>query len=367
MRIVITSITDNGVHRCNKEFIQELLEQKHEVIVIAPNKDKNRLIEKMGCKYINVSIEPHGTNPIKEMKMIKQYIKLYKTIKPDLVIAYTIKPNIYSGIACRKLKIDYISSINGIGDSLFNKSIVQKIVIKLLRIALKNAKKVFFQNKYNVDFFVKNKIVNYELSEVVPGSGINLTEHTFEEYPNPNDSINIIYIGRVTRDKGARELIDGINEICKSYQTRFIIVGKCDELYKDDLDNLVNKKYVTYLGMVQPDEIHELIKKSYAVILPSYHEGISNALLEGGACGRPLLTTYAEGCIETFEDNVTGIGFNPKSTESLIAAVNKFLNLDYESKKMMGKLSRKKIEQEFDRRIVVDAFIREVKRIEKGK
>lgn len=188
-----------------------------------------------------------------------------------------------------------------------------------------------------------------------------LEEHCYEEYPEESGGIRFLYVGRIMKDKGIGELLAGAERLKKHYPNLcFELAGGYDEeSFRDRIEDLERKEIVRYLG--EQTDIHSIMKEHHAVILPSYHEGLSNVLLEAAACGRPVLATEVPGCRETFEDGISGIGFKPKSSEALVHAVEKFMALPHESRRQMGIRGRKKVEREFDRHIVMDAYMQEIK------
>lgn len=368
MKIVITSITFEGIMRNKKDLLVKLRDIGHAICIVAPSSSSTDGCRELGFDYYPIAIASHGKNPLNDYGVYRQYLKLYKMIKPDLVLALTIKPNVYSGFACRRLGIPYIGTINGIGDAIFNGGILSALTLCLLKNGLKKAEAVFFQNKTNRQLFIDKGIVKAEDAYLVPGSGININQHPYEEYPLSTEPVVLIFIGRMSKDKGIRELIEA-SRILKEKGLKIVInlVGACSGIYKDMVDSAVKDGLVNCLGKVEPHEIHKILTNSHAVLLPSYHEGIANVLLEGGAAGRPIIATFAEGCEETFDDGISGIGFKPRDVDSLLQAIEKFLNMTNEERKIMGLEAHKKIIREFDRNIVDDAYMKRIQDWEKNK
>ena len=357
MKILILANNDVGLYKFRKELIEALLKE-HEVHISLPYGEFVDDMVELGCIYHNVEFDRHGTNPIKELGQISYYKKLLKSIKPNVVLTYTIKPNIYGGMACAAVKVPYFCNITGLGTAIENLGIMQKISLTLYRLGLKKARKVFFQNQQNLDFMLKHKVVksNYHL---LPGSGVNLNNFTLMDYPNEQTNINFLFIGRVMKDKGIDEFLSMAKQIKSKYQcTSFDIIGMIDGDYEDTINTAVSEGYINYHGL--QSDVKPFIQKSHCVVLPSYHEGMANVLLEAAASGRPVIATDIAGCRETFDDGVSGFSCEPKSAESLIGAVEKFITIPYEQKKEMGIAGRKKVEQQFDRQIVINAYLKEI-------
>ena len=360
MKILILANSDLGLYKFRKELIKTLV-LEHKVFISLPWGEFVPELMELGCEYHQFEFERRGKNPVNELKIYLYYKKIINKIKPDVVLTYTIKPNIYGGLACAKLRVPYLVNITGLGTAVENGGFFQRIILALYKRALRRAQRVFFQNEENLTFFLKKKIVknNYQL---IPGSGVNLIEHCFEPYPKYDGSINLLFIGRIMKNKGIEEFLECAKYIRQNYSnTRFNIIGGVEtDKYIHQIADLESQGIVKYYGVQK--NVHDYIKNSHAIVLPLYHEGTANVLLEGAACGRPIIATNVAGCIETFDDGVSGLSCSPRSAQSLIEAVEKFLLLPYECKAEMGRAGRLKMEKEFDRNIVIEAYLKEIKK-----
>lgn len=357
MKVLVLTNSDLGLYKFRKELLQSLIDHGNEVFISLPDGKFVQSMVAMGCHFIQTSLERRGMNPIKDLMLVFQYKRIIQKIEPDVVLTYTIKPNIYGGIVCRIYKIKYIENITGLGTAIEDKGALSKVLLLLYKIGLKGAAQVFFQNKRNQKFFKAKSII--KKSRLIPGSGVNLQEHCYEEYPDTGE-IRFLFIGRIMRDKGIDELLICAKYISEKYRNvYFDLIGDYDEeRYRDEIAFLEKAGTITYLG--SQDNVHTFIRSHHAIILPSYHEGLSNVLLEAAACGRPVLATLVPGCRETFIDGISGIGFSAKSSDALIKAVENFISLPYEKRREMGIYGREKMEQEFDRKLVIDAYIDEI-------
>lgn len=361
MKILIFTNKDTGLYKFRKELLQQLINDGVHVFIALPDGEYIPLLKKMGCIFCETPVDRRGMNPWKDLRLLIRYNRLIRKIRPDIVLTYTIKPNIYGGIICRLYHVKYIETITGLGTAIEDKGILSKILLLLYKVGLKNASQVFFQNAENQRFFKENKMV--KKSRLISGSGVNLQEHCFEEYPTEDGELRFIFIGRIMKDKGIEELLICAEQLKAVYPNiYFDLVGNYDEeSYRAQVEELEKKGIVKYLAF--QSDVHSVIKRYHAIILPTYHEGLSNVLLEAAACGRPVLTTRIPGCRETYEEEVSGIGFEAKNTKSLIEAVEKFIGLAYEEKREMGIQGRKKMEREFDRQLVIEAYMQEIKGI----
>jgi len=356
-RILILANNDLGLYKFRKELLQELVKQ-YEVYISLPDGKFVSNLTNLGCKFINTPINRRGTNPITDLKLFLRYIKILKKINPDVVLTYTIKPNIYGGIACRLLKTPYISNITGLGTALENKGLLQKIIVHLYKISLRKAKCVFFQNTENQQFFIDNNI-SVGKGRLIPGSGVNLEHFQVLDYP-ASDTIEFVFISRIMKEKGIEQYLEAAEYIKNKYpNTRFHICGFCEEDYQDILEEMQSKGIIVYQGVL--DDVREILKITHCTVHPTYYpEGMSNVLLESAACGRPVITTDRSGCREIVDDGVNGYLAKPKDTLDLIKKIEQFIALDFDKKKKMGLAGRKKVEKEFDRQIVVNAYMEEI-------
>jgi galacturonosyltransferase len=322
-----------------------------------------QILRELGCHIIDLPLERRGTNPIQDWKLLRRYRTLLKEIRPDVVLTYTVKANVYGGWACCRTKTPYLANVTGLGDAIEHPGLLRKLVLALYRLGLRRANCVFFQNASNREFFLKQGAIGKKVPTcLLPGSGVNLKVHCPEVYPHEDNELRFLFIGRVMRDKGVEELFEAIEKIIKNnIEVRFRFLGDCDAAYRDRLDALCATGKVEYLGF--RNEIHSIIADSHCIVLPSYHEGTANSLLEAAATGRPVIATNVPGCRETFDDGVSGLGCEVKSADSLYEQILRFLSLSHEEREAMGKAGRRKMEKEFDRQIVIDAYLEEINRI----
>lgn len=341
------------------ELVQTLLQENWEVYICLPYGEKVDEMVSMGCRFIPIYIDKRGTNPFRDIKLMKDFKKIFLQIQPDIILTYTTKVNIYAGIIAGKMKIPYLMNISGLGTAVEYKSILQRLMIQLYRLSAKRAKCLYFQNKENQEFFQKHHIYNGKQT-LIPGSGVNIKRWYLMDYPEDKNGVEFLFIARVIKEKGIEEYLAAAEAIKKEYpDTVFHVLGPCDGDYRDMLNEYETREIIQYHGMIS--DTRKYIRKAHCTIHPSYYpEGISNVLLESAACGRPVITTNRSGCRETVEDGVTGYVFEQKDRTQLIECVRKFMKLDNEERRQMGLKGRKKMEKEFDRQIVIDAYRKEI-------
>lgn len=357
-KVLILVNHDVVIYNFRKELVERLLAEGHQVIISSPYGERIDELIEMGCKYFEVEIERHGTNPISEIKLLNYYKKLMRVVKPDIVLTFTIKPNIYGGLAAKKYAIPYIANITGLGTAVERKSMMQKVLILLYKLAFSKIQRIFFQNADNMQFFKDNNIM-VEKHRLVPGSGVNLDHFQVLEYP-PEETIEFVFISRIMKEKGIDQYIETAKYITQKYPyTRFHVCGFCEENYEDILRDLQEKGVLTYYGMVR--DIREILTNTHCTIHPTYYpEGISNVLLESAACGRPVITTDRSGCREVVDHGINGYMVRQLDSEDLIEKVEKFIELEHDKKKQIGLNGRRKVEKDFSRQIVVKAYLDEI-------
>ena len=354
-KVLILANKDGGLYGFRKELLQKLISEEHTVYCSFPFAEKAELIKDLGCNCINTYVSRRGTNPIEDFKLFLNYVKLIQKIKPDVVLTYTIKPNVYGGLACQVMRVPYIANVTGLGTAVQNGGFMQKLTLTLYKIGLRKAKMVFFQNSENRNFMTKKSIVKGN-NDLLPGSGVNLEQHCFEEYPKSDEKVILLTIGRIMKDKGINEILEAAKIIKAEHpNVIFRFIGAHDGNCEEALEAALKDGTVEHLNK-QPS-VHPFIKDSHATLHASYHEGMSNVLLETASSGRPVIATDVPGCKETYDDGVSGISFSAKDVDSLVRAVKRFLALTNEQKAQMGRAGRQKMENEFNREIIVNKYL----------
>jgi galacturonosyltransferase len=355
MHILILANSDVGLYKFRKELIEALLSLKHEVYISLPQGDFIKQLVEMGCHFIETNISRHGVNPITDLLLYMKYKSMLKEIKPDIVFTYTIKPNVYGGMACQTCKIPYLANVTGLGTAIQNGGILQKISMVLYKKGLKGAKHVFFQNSENHRFMTENGIVTSPTT-ILPGSGVNIEEYVYSDYPSEEDGIHFLFVGRIMKDKGIDEFLAAAKEIKGIYSNMvFDVVGGYDGPYESVIKKAQAEGLIQYHG--SQDDVRPFYRACHCVVLPSYHEGMANVLLEGAAIGRPLITTNIPGCREVVQDGDNGFLCEVRNADSLYKTILKIIHVDHSARNNMGLQSRKLVEEKFDRQIIIEQYI----------
>ena len=282
---------------------------------------------------------------------------MIKKVKPDLIITYTIKPNLYGGTIARILNKQYAINITGLGTAFQNEGFLKKMVVNWYKFVCKKVKVVFFENVGNKDVFTSNKILKEDKCICLNGAGVNLEDFPFKPYPENEDILHFLFIGRIMKEKGIEELFYAINRLKEEgYPVVLDILGGYEDNYKEQIDEYVNNGIVNYYGY--QSDVRPFIEKAHCFVLPSYHEGMANTLLENASMGRPLITSNIHGCLEAIHDN--GYLCKVKDQEDLYKKMKEFLELNHSERVQMGFNSRKHVEEVFDKRKVVEKTMKGV-------
>ena len=334
--------------------MKELSKLDYKIIVIAPQDEHSEMIP---YEYHHIKMNNHGLNPFQDVLTLIKIYKLFKNLKPDLILSYTIKSNIYGIIAASKLRISSVVNIAGLGTTFRKKNITSSFIRKFYRYAVHKADFIFFQNNEDLKLFTINqKFNNFKL---LPGSGVDLDRFA-PETTKKNNKFTFLLLGRLLKEKGVYEFVESAKEVRKKYETKFQLLGFIDSknpisIKKSEIDSWHKNGIIEYLGFT--NDVRRFILNADCVVLPSYYgEGVPKSLLEAASMGKPLITTDHTGCREVVEDGVNGFICMSKNVDDLSKKMIKMLNLKEKELKKMGLKSREKVIRDFDEKIVLDAY-----------
>ena len=368
--VALLTNNDDDIYCFRKELIEALIDNGYEVLISCPYGEKFELMDDIKYIYDNPSIDRRGTKIVEDSKLLLHYRKLFAHYKPDIVLTYTAKPNVYGSIAANRLNIPVINNLTGIGSVRNQPKMKKEFILSLFKHAYSKSSCVMFQNKANMKSALKMGLVKGDYM-LLPGSGVNTERYPLQEYPDGGDGIHgdpvvFNYIGRILADKGVEDYIKEEKRIKKKYPaTEFNLLGfiePTERHYEQDLVNLANKGIVYYLGSQK--HVIPFISRSHATIHPSmYGEGMSNVLLESASSGRPIITTDNPGCRETVVKNKSGYIYEGGNVNQLCEYIEKFLQMDNRDRQKMGQLGRKHVKKNFSRDIVIDAYLTKIQEI----
>ncbi len=366
MRILVAINHSYMLWQMRKELIKRLLDFG-EVVISTPFVGHEHDFEDMGCRCVEAVFDRHGTDPFQELKLIAYYEKVIDQEKPDLVITYSIKPNIYAGTICRLRGIPYCANITGLGTA-FRHKLISPAVTVMYRTAVRGAKAVFFENESNARLFTERKIIRPERIIRLPGAGVNLQEYAQQPYPDENSGIHFLYLGRIMRDKGVGEFLDVAERLKAELGDKvvFDVAGFYDgEELRERATRLAGQGVIVFHGF--QNDPRPCYNAAHCVILPSYHEGMSNVLLEAASTGRALITSDIPGCREAVEHGRSGYLVIPGDGDSLYNAAKRFLALTPQQREDMGLQGRKLVKDRFDREKVVESTLQALGLEQNGK
>lgn len=354
MKVLILTNYDVGLYQFRKELIEALLKD-HGVTISLPYGQLVEPLKEMGCTFVDTPVDRRGINPVTDLKLLLRYRKLLRAEKPDLVITYTVKPNVYGGLACRMAKVPYAVNITGLGTAFQKQGMLRKLVVFLYKTGLKKAKVVFFENDANRQLFVDEKIVPGEKCRLLSGAGVNLERYAYVPYPE-DGPVRFLFMGRVMKEKGVDELFAAMHRLhSRGCDCCLDVLGGYEEDYADVIRKNEAEGWLRYHGY--QTDVRSFIEKAHCFVLPSYHEGMANTNLECAAMGRPLITSDIPGCREAVVEGVSGLLCRVQDTDSLYDAMKRFLQLSREERQEMGVAGRAHMETVFDKNKVVSKTI----------
>ena len=365
--IALVTNNDDDVYCFRKEIIDSLIKNGYSVLISCPYGEKLNLIDDIEYIYDDPVIDRRGTSVTADAKLFFHYMSVLKKYRPDVVLTYTVKPNVYCGIASHFLKIPVISNVTGFGSVLQKSGMIRKFIMTLFKISFRRSECVMFQNSTNMRLAEESGMVKGDRL-LIPGSGVNTDRFPFIKYPDGGDGINggkvvFNYIGRILKEKGVDVYIEAAKRIKKKYpNTEFNMLGFIEPTeihYEKELKELEKDGIIRYFGSQK--DVRPFIALSHATIHPSmYGEGMSNVMLESASSGRPVITTDNPGCRETFIDSETGLLFKGGDADSLCNIIERFLSMPNEARAEMGARGREYIKSNFSRDIVADAYLKKI-------
>ena len=335
----------------------------HEVHTVAPHDDYTHYLEEAGCIHHDVKMDSRGANPVKDFALIFELLSIYRKTRPDIILHYTIKPNVYGTLAAAMLRIPVVNNVCGLGTIFLKETFVSKFAIALYKIAFRYPKKVFFQNPDDLNLFVNRKLIKEEICDLLPGSGIDLGHFQPNDFKR-NRPFTFLLISRLITDKGILEFLEAIRKLkAKGVQARFQVLGAKDPKHKrginaELIDEWVNNGTIEYLGTSK--DVRPFILAADCVVLPSYREGTPRTLLEASSSAKPIVTTDVPGCHHVVEHGLNGLLCKIKDADDLASKMEQMANFDDDTLRQMGKNGRTKMETQFDEKIVVQKYLQTI-------
>jgi len=352
--------TSWNIYNFRMNFISSLLAQGHEVHTVAPLDDYTHFLTEAGCIHHPVRMDSRGANPIKDTALIIELWSIYRKVRPDIILHYTIKPNVYGSLAAGMLGIPTINNVCGLGTVFLKDNLISAIAILLYKVSFRFASKVFFQNPDDLSLFLDKKLVASEKAELIPGSGIDLNRFQPVAFRR-NSSFTFLLISRLITDKGVLEYIKAVKQLrSEGINARFQILGAKDPKHKrgiklKTIDEWIKTGTIEYLGTTS--DVRRFIHQADCIVLPSYREGTPRTLLEAASSSKPIIATDVPGCHQVVRDRFNGLLCQLKNPEDLAQKMVAMANFDDATIKKFGENGRQKMEEEFDERVVINKYI----------
>ncbi|KAA5549185.1 glycosyltransferase family 4 protein [Adhaeribacter rhizoryzae] len=369
MRIAIVINKSWNIYNFRMGLVKAFLKLGHEVVAIAPEDEYSQKLVLAGCRYYPIEMESKGTNPLEDLMLTKRFYDCYRQVKPDVILQYTIKPNIYGTVAARLAGIPTINNVSGLGTVFIVRNFVSKVALKLYKFAFRFPIKVFFQNKEDRQLFLDHRLIKEQITDVLPGSGIDTQRFKPAPIFTRNQQFTFLMVARVLYEKGVVEYVEAARIIKARYpEVRCQLLGGIDEsgnigIKKSVFQEWVDEGAIEYLGTSGKVETH--IAEADCVVLPSYREGTPKTLLEAAAMGKPIVTTNVPGCRETVIEGQNGFLCEVRNSEDLADKMIKMYQLPVADLENMGKASRQLAEEKFDERYVIDKYLAAIQAIAK--
>jgi glycosyltransferase involved in cell wall biosynthesis len=362
MKIAVVLNTSWNIYNFRLNLIKALFNEGHEVVAIAPKDEYTSKLIEVGCQYEEIKMDSRGVNPLKDLALTYELYKIYRRVKPDVILQYTIKPNIYGTIAASRLKIPVINNVCGLGTAFLKDNLFSKVAIALYKFAFRFPKLIYFQNDEDKKFFIESKIVSEDKIDVLPGSGIDLKRFVPVVQEERNEKpFTFLLISRLIHDKGIIEYIEATKLLrARGVKARFELLGQIDEKHlraipRKLVDRWTEEGLVDYLGTT--DDVRPYINDSDCVVLPSYREGTPKSLIEAASAAKPIVATDVAGCNNIVEDKVNGFLCQRKDQVDLADKMESMYNADVTERAAMGAAGRKIAEARFDEKIVIDKYL----------
>jgi glycosyltransferase involved in cell wall biosynthesis len=352
------------------ELIKDIISEGNLVVLLAPTDSYVPALEELGAKFIDVQIHAHGTNPLNDLLLIWKYIQIIKKEKPNIILTYTVKPNIYASFAAQYLEIPVVNNISGLGAAFIRGGWMFKVLKILYRLALAKSKMVFFQNPDDLNLFTKLNLVKKINTNLLPGSGINLQK--FKKIPLPvsnnrsktenNTKTKFVFllVARMLKEKGIEEYVKAASSLKIRYPNCiFALLGPCEIKSPSGFTNAIIQSWVTSNNVTYWGESKDVsieITAADCVVLPSYREGTPRSLLEAAAMGRPLIATDVPGCREVVKDGVNGLLCKPREYEDLAFKMETILNMSIKKLEIFGEKSRLLVEEKYEEKKVIEKY-----------
>lgn len=367
MKVAISINTSWNILNFRSGIVKELIKNGHEVYTISPEDSSTKELKALGCQSHHITLENSGMNALKDFGYYKSFVKALDTIKPDAVLCYTIKPNIYGSIACRKRNIPVINNISGLGTAFLWNKALKSLVKNLYKYAFKSSSHIFFQNVHDKNLFLREIKISENITSILPGSGVDTSHFVPISNRVKNSPFTFLMISRLLIDKGIAEYCDAAKALKdEGLDVKFQVLGKAEEAHKrgfskEKIQELSDEGVIEYLGTTK--DVRKFIGNADCIVLPSYREGTARTLLEAASMAKPMIATDVPGCNNVVFHEVNGLLCELKNTASLKKAMKKMALSEESTLRYYACNSRKKAIEEFDEQLVINRYLDKIEEI----
>jgi len=368
-KIIINSNIIWTIANFRIELIKALQKEGYEIICVSSHdhfsNHSEATLKALGCRLIQVDLDRKGLNPLRDMAYMAKLYRIYRQLSADLILHYTVKPNIYGTVAAKLAGIPSMNVVTGLGSGMLGGGRLAKLLIWLYRQSFRFSSAVLFENRDDRDFFIAHDIVDNSHSYYVPGAGLD-TEFFDGCEKGENRPLTFLMVARLLKDKGIYEYIEACRAIKSLYpHVECLLGGVLDHdnpsaVRQEELEDWIKEGVVRYLG--QTDDIKSFFSQADVIVLPSYREGLSRVLLEAGSCRKPIITTDVPGCKEVVIDGKSGYLCRPKDVQSLFEVMVKMVQSASHLKRM-GEEGRRHIQTNFSKEIVNRIYLDVIKEV----
>ena len=368
MRVAIVLNSSWNVYNFRLSLITSLQQQGYHITVIAPRDAYSEKLVACGCAFEDVPMDSRGINPVRDMFLMRALFKIYKKLRPDVILHYTVKPNIYGTMAASLLRIPMINNVCGLGTVFLKSGLVSSIATSLYKIAFRFPNKVFFQNEDDLTLFTRKRLIKQHITDLIPGSGIDLNKFSPVAFPkaevNAEKPFTFLVISRLIYDKGIMEYVEAIRILKeKGVKARFQLLGAKDPAHKrgiplDIIDQWISQGLIEYLGTAE--DVRPVINDADCVVLPSYREGLPRTLLEAASFEKPIVTTNTPGCRHVVENHLNGYLCEVRNARDLADKMYNMYHKSGDERASMGKAGRMLVQEKYDEKIVIDSYFRSI-------
>lgn len=368
--IVLSANSSWYLYNFRRNTILSLLNQGYSITCLSKEDEYTQKIKDLGCKWESLNIDGKGLNIYHEFKLLISFYKIFKRLRPRVVLNFTIKNNIYGTFASKLLYISSINNISGLGTAFIHNDIKFKLVRLLYSFALPLSTKIFCQNSEDKDLLVTKLGVKAELIDITPGSGVDINRFNPKKKTRiicPDNKFRFIYTGRFIKDKGIFELIEAFKQLYKeNANAELWLVGFRENDNFSAINSSTIKEWSDHpsISILNPThEIENILGDADCLVLPSYREGLSKSILEACAMSLPVICSNVPGCNSVIQDGVNGLYCKPKNSNSLKKVMNNMLSMEKTAIDNMGKRGRKIIKEKFDESIVINQTLNAIKEV----